>query len=402
MIVHNFLAWAARAPAASRTEGARVLARAYLVADLTSDERRDAELALTRLLDDPSPLVRRALAEAFADAVDAPHHIVAALANDQSEIAVPVLSRSPLLSDAELIDCAAIGDTYAQAAIALRPCVSAAVAAALAEVGGRESLISLAVNPGADLPEFSARRMLERFGGDGEMREALLSRPYLPPALRADLVVATAAALSAFVAACDWMSDARAARVTREAREKATIIIASDAQEEGANGPLKLVAHLRASGQLTAGLVLRALLSGNRSLFEAALAELSGVAPARVAGLVRTWHSAGFVALYAKARLPAALLPAFQAALAAQDEKGAGLEKGAGERLSRTMVERVLTACESLNSAECSKLTALLRRFEAEAAREEAREFFVERPLPAPREIFIDLDAIEAELLHAA
>jgi uncharacterized protein (DUF2336 family) len=402
MIVRRFLAWAATAPAASRAEGARALARAYLTGGLGPADRHHAELALTRLLDDPSPLVRLALAESFAGAGDAPHHIVVVLANDQSDIAAPILCRSPLLSDAELIDCAAIGDAFAQAAIALRPRLSGAVAAALAEVGAREALISLVVNPGADLPEFSIRRMLERFGGDGEMREALLSRPHLPAALRADLVAATAKALSAFVTACDWMSDARAARVTREAREKATVIIATDAQAEGGNGPLKLVAHLRASGQLTAGLVLRALLSGNRSLFEAALSELSGVAFARVTGLVRAWHSAGFVALYAKARLPAALLPAFQAALAAQDEIGAALEKGAGERLSRAMVERVLTACQSLNAAEIGKLTALLRRFEAEAAREEARELPAERLAPAPREIFIDLAAIEAELLQAA
>lgn len=402
MIVRRFLAWAETAPAASRADGARALARAYLTADLTPADRHHAEFALTRLLDDPSPLVRRALAESFASATDAPHHIVVVLANDQSDVAAPILGRSPLLSDAELIDCAAIGDGFAQAAIALRPRLSAALAAALAEVGAREALISLAVNPGAALPEFSARRMLERFGNDGEMREALLSRPHLPAALRADIVAATAQALSAFVTACDWMSDARAVRVTREAREKATIIIAADAQAEGGNGPLKLVAHLRASGQLTAGLVLRALLSGNRSLFEAALSELSGVAFGRVAGLVGAWQSAGFVALYAKARLPAALLPAFQAALAAQAEIGAGLEQGAGERLSRAMVERVLTACESLNSAEIAKLTALLRRFEAEAAREEARELSVERSAPAPREIFIDLAAIEAELLQAA
>jgi uncharacterized protein (DUF2336 family) len=404
MIVRRFLAWAETAPAASRAEGASALARAYLGAGLGPADRHDAELVLTRLLDDPSPLVRRALAESFAGAADAPHHIVAVLANDQSDIAAPILGCSPLLSDAELIDCAAIGDAFAQAAIALRPALSGAVAAALAEVGAREALISLAVNPGADLPDFSARRIFERFGGDGEMREALLSRPHLPAALRADLVAATAQALSAFVIACDWMSDARAARVTREACEKATIIIASDAEEEGGNGPLKLVAHLRAAGQLTAGLVLRALLSGNRSLFEAALSELSEVPLARVAGLVRAWHSAGFAALYARARLPDALLTAFRAALAAQDEIGATLEEGSGERLSRAMVERVLTACRSLNSAEVGKLTALLRRFEAEAAREEARDLSAKCPsaAPAKREIFIDLAAIEAEILQAA
>ena len=47
-----------------------------------------------------------------------------------------------------------------------------------------------------------------------------------------------------------------------------------------------LIRHLRESGQLTAGLVLRALLSGNVELFEQALAELSGLPHARVSALV--------------------------------------------------------------------------------------------------------------------
>ena len=43
--------------------------------------------------------------------------------------------------------------------------------------------------------------------------------------------------------------------------------------------------HLRHSGQLTAGMILRALLSGNVVLFEEALAELSGVPIDRVRAL---------------------------------------------------------------------------------------------------------------------
>src|SRR3954467_1460242 len=38
------------------------------------------------------PLVRRALADTFADAADAPRPLIVALANDQSEIAAVVLS----------------------------------------------------------------------------------------------------------------------------------------------------------------------------------------------------------------------------------------------------------------------------------------------------------------------
>jgi uncharacterized protein (DUF2336 family) len=383
MIVRRFLHWAQKASASQRAEGASALARAFLYADFDPAQRREAALALTGLLDDPSPLVRRALAESFASAIEAPHHIVLALADDQSDISSIVLGRSPLLADRELIDCAAIGDPFAQSAIALRPHLSAPVAAAIAEVGAREALISLAVNNGAEIPEFSMRRMIERFGEDGEMREALLSRPNLPASLRSALVAATAKALSAFVTARDWMSSERALRVTREARDRANVIIAV-ATEEEENGPLKLVAHLRTSGQLTASLVLRSLLSGNVSLFEAALCELSGLPLPRVIGLVREWNSAGFSALYRKAGLPETLLPGFRAALQALRVSDHAQEPSA--LLSRQLVERVLTACERINDGELDKLLALLRRFEAEAAREEARSFVGSSSVVEPAE----------------
>lgn len=416
MIVRNFLSWTQTASAAQRSEGAGALARAYLYSDLDAHARREAEIALTSLLDDPSPLVRRALSENFASAIDAPRAIVSALAADQSDIATPVLSRSPLLTEAELIDCAAIGDAFAQSAIALRARVPAGVCAAIAEIGVREAAISLAVNPGAELLEFSMRRMIERFGDDGEMREALLARPFLPATIRNDLVNATAASLSAFVTDCGWLTSARAGRLSREACEKANVIIVTDAAErDGRQGVRDLVAHLRASRQLTASLVLRALLSGNRDLFEAALVELSGLREDKVAGLARDFRGAGFAALYARAGLPERLLPAFRAALEAQREY-AGADGGEA-RLSLVMIERVLTTCEGINGGELDKLMALLRRFEMEAALEAARvaaaQIAAEAETPsiaattglddaASTAPIIDIAAFEAELLQAA
>jgi uncharacterized protein (DUF2336 family) len=342
-----------------------------LDANLQPIERRDAEVALTAVLDDPSPLVRRALAETLASEPAAPHCLIATLANDQSDIAAIVLARSPLLSDAELIDAAAIGSGLAQSAIAMRVHLSAPVAAALAEVGERDALIALATNIDADLPEFSMRRMLDRFGDDGEIREALRSRPDLPATLCNDIVIATAAALTDFVTRCNWIGRERAERAAREAREHATVTIAATSSAEGT---LKLVAHLRESRTLTAGLILRALLCGHTGLFEAALAELTGVALNRVVGLVREPAGAGFAALYRKAKLPAALLPAFRAALAGAEEFGAVLDRADGAQLSLRMIERVLSACSAINGGELDELMALLRRFEAEAARDEARQ----------------------------
>jgi uncharacterized protein (DUF2336 family) len=368
MIVRRFLAWSETAPAAQRAKGANALARAYIEGPLLPDERRDALVALTALLDDASPLVRRAIAIPLAHAADAPHHLIASLAGDQADIAVVVLGCSPVLSDAELIDHAALGDAVVQTAIASRARLSAPLAAALAEVGERQALVALAANLEADLPDFSLRRMLERMGGDGELRQALLARPTLSVALRHDLVAATAKALAAFVTQKQWLSPARAERVTREASERAVVSMSAEA---GMAGARQLVTHLRRTGALTAGLMLRALLSGNLAFFEASLADLTQLPPVRVAGLVREFGGAGFAALYRKADLPIELLPVVRAALAADRELAISREPGAGTRLSREMIDKVM---EKALGAQTHRLAALLRRYEAEAAREAARE----------------------------
>lgn len=370
MITRRFLEWSRQANASERAEGANALARAFLYSDIDDEERVTAEAALTTLLDDPSAIVRRALADAFASAEDAPRSIVIALAHDQSDVAAPLLSRSPLLSDSVLVDCAAVGDDIAQGAIALRADLSASVCAALAEVGRVEPLIVLCGNMSADISEFSLRRMVERHGAVAELREAMLARPDLPVSVHHMLVMAVSSTLSQFIDQCQWMRSERRARVVSEACEAATITIAQDAQHDSA---LALVRHLRASQQLTAGLLLRALFSHRFDFVAAAVEDLSGQPRKRVLSLLRDARSAGFRALYLQAGLPEALLPAFRAALLALHAMPAADEQPA--MLSRRMIEQTLQALEDLPEGAYEALFALLRRYEAEAARAEARAF---------------------------
>src|ERR1700681_1746694 len=103
MIVRHFLHWIRTAAAADRADATSALARAYLYSDLSSDDRIAAEGAMIMLLDDSSPLVRQALAEALASAGEAPAPVIFALAGDQPDIAAIVLERSPLLLDADLV-----------------------------------------------------------------------------------------------------------------------------------------------------------------------------------------------------------------------------------------------------------------------------------------------------------
>jgi uncharacterized protein (DUF2336 family) len=371
MIVRQFLQWMRTAPAGDRAEATSALARAYLFSDLTRDDLAAAEGAMIMLLDDPSPLVRRALAEVFAASEHAPPAVVHSLASDQPDVAAPVLARSPLLLDADLVEHVASGETLRQAAIAARPYLPCSVSAAIAEVGCAEACLVLIENRGAEIVPFSLDRIVDRHGHLAAIRDALLGRADLPAPTRQLLVVKLSQTLADFVTARQWLAEERARRVAKEACEKATVTLAAESPE-GEVRPL--IRHLRESGQLTAGLLLRALLSGNVAMFEEALAELSGIPLQRVCGIVHG-RGAGFRALYDKAGLPPSTLPAFREALEAMREESFAGDPAGANRLRRRIIERVLTRCEGSALDEIEPVLTLLRRYAAEAAREEARAF---------------------------
>src|SRR5260370_37239665 len=104
MIVRQFISWVRTASAGVRADATRALARAWLVSDLSGEDRAAAEGPLLMLLDDPSPLVRQAMAEVFARSAQAPPAIVQALSPDQPTVAPPPLEHSPPLLAADLVD----------------------------------------------------------------------------------------------------------------------------------------------------------------------------------------------------------------------------------------------------------------------------------------------------------
>ncbi|UGV27282.1 DUF2336 domain-containing protein [Rhodopseudomonas boonkerdii] len=371
MIVRQFISWVRTAPASERAEATRALARAFIFSDLSDDDRAAAEGALLMLLDDVSPLVRQAMAQVFARAPMAPPAIVQALAVDQACVALPVLEYSPLLVDADLVDIVATGDSERQCAVARRVTLPTSVCAAIAEVGSAAAALELIENPYAELASFSWDRIVARHGHLAAIREAMLALDDLPAKTRHALVVKLSDTLARFVVARNWLSQDRAERMADEAMVRSTVNIASRSRGEEMRD---LIRHLREAGLLTAGLILRALLSGNHELFEQALVVLSGLPESRVAALVDDGAENGVNALLSRAGLPQSTFPAFRAALAARGEIGFVGSVGGAVRLRRRMVERVLTTCET-DPAASEPLLILLRRFATESAREEARLF---------------------------
>jgi uncharacterized protein (DUF2336 family) len=295
MIIEQFLKWVESARVSDRTAAASALARAYLQSDLTIDERCAAEAALTVLLDDPSPNVRFALAEALSTSPYAPVHLVTTLSADQPEIAGMVLVRSPLLSDSDLIDRIALGAEEIQCAIAMRGRLTGAVSAALCEVGCFQACLILLENTGAKIAKLSLRRLVERFGHHANLRQMLLGDERLPADARHALVVKVGKALSDMPMVRSLIGAARATHITQEACVRACLTLVDEA---GVAEHPALVEHLRLSGSLTTAFVLRVLIHGKIGFFATILAALSAQDEVRIKAQLSGGRTAVLSALY--------------------------------------------------------------------------------------------------------
>jgi uncharacterized protein (DUF2336 family) len=359
MTIRDFLLWSRTAPADHRAEAAAALARSWLGPEMAEADRQEAELALLALLDDPEPEVRRVLAEILAPARETPAALLAGLLQDRGDIAALVLEQAPGLGEADLIDHAALADEAGQQAIARRRTVPPAVAGALAEVACEAAVAALLDNPGASIARGSLARIVERFGSSAALRRRLLGRGDLPVEMRLALASALARSIRDRGGADPT---GRALQAARAAHERAILTIAREAEPAVAR---RVVAHLRTSSELTTALLLRAAAAGDAGFVEDALCELTGLPAARVSALLRQGGS-GAEALMRRAALPPGARPALLAMLEGLRETR---DEEPVER-TRRLIERALTASAGADSAP---VAALLRRYDAEAAREAAR-----------------------------
>lgn len=365
MVVSHFLKWVNTAKVNERAAAAGALARAYVLHDLPFEDRCAAEAALTLLLDDPSARVRKAMAEALALSRHAPPQIVATLAADQPEVASVVLARSPLLTDADLVERVASGSRATQTLIADRPSVSMELSAAIAEIGEADACRTLVENEGAEIAALSFRRMAERHGHIAPLREALIADGRLPADCRHMLLVKLGEALRGSPLVVALMGRSRAERVLKDACAKAslTLIDGTNAGDYPA-----LVAHLRLAGDLTASLIIRALAHGKVDFFGSVLVALAGQSEPRVRALLASGSDVALAAVFRSAGLSETVHRILVRALKVWREVANGKRVAGAQEVSRLMLEEI-------GGQEAQgDLAALLKSIHLEALRENARE----------------------------
>ncbi|WP_289035776.1 DUF2336 domain-containing protein [uncultured Roseibium sp.] len=372
MIIHDFLNWVETAPDGPRAEAAGALARAWLYSELDDDSRKGASAALTVLLDDPCVDVRMAIAHNLCRSSDAPRHILLSLAEDRQEVASIVLETSPLFSDVDLIDVLANPQEDLQRVVASRRELSAAVSAAIAEIGTESACRALLSNNSANIVPTSLLRLAERFEDVADLREALLKRPDLPMHMRHALLLRHARSIGETAGAAGERDQNDDENLLADASDKIALRLVHGASHAEL---LEMSEYLRASGHLNTRLLLRAVCCGRFRFFATALALLSGVPEERIFRALIAARPSALRAVMRKAGLPMRSHQAFLLAIDMAREGGADLTADLPLDLARMLTECLLGELQDEALGADGDILAFLRRFALEVARLEARAY---------------------------
>ncbi|MCZ8310267.1 MAG: DUF2336 domain-containing protein [Magnetospirillum sp.] len=131
--------------------------------------------------------IRQRLAESLAANPDAPRDLVLALANDEIQIARPLLTMSAALNDADLIEIIRQRGSAHSLAIAAREEIGAGVSAALVETGDADVMAELLANRSAEIAAATYAYLADFARENERLQSGLVTREDLPSELAAKL-----------------------------------------------------------------------------------------------------------------------------------------------------------------------------------------------------------------------
>lgn len=221
--------------------------------------------------------VRRRLAERLADTPSAPKHLVGMLANDRIEVARPLLMKSGVLEDADLLEIVRRHGQGHMLAVSMRPKVSEEVANALVERGDASVLESLARNEGAELSRDALESLVARSESEERLRQPLVTRADLPPDLMHEMFWWVSRALREYIVTKAQMDPKAVDALLAEAQASfRSEIEAREATLSRAEGAIRRMARL---GQLKPDYLVQLLRQGSVQEFVFGFAWLVDVDP---------------------------------------------------------------------------------------------------------------------------
>ncbi len=131
---------------------------------------------LVKLLKNVEKSIRQTLSERLAESDEMSIELVTLLANDQIEVARPILEKSDLLRDEDLIETIRNRTDNHRLSIAIRAHVSTEVSEQLIEHGSEDVIEALVKNENADISEASIEYLVEESKSVDRFQEPLLNR----------------------------------------------------------------------------------------------------------------------------------------------------------------------------------------------------------------------------------
>lgn len=243
--------------------------------ELRPSERELMLEILQRLSHDVEMSVRATLANRLSELGDAPHDLLRMLANDDVQVAYKILTSSPVLRDADLIEVLRHRTMQHQLAVAIRKDITEEVSAALVETGSEDVIVTLLNNQDARISSDILEYLAEESKRIDSFQKPLVRRPDLPAELAERMYYWVSAAVRNYIIEnfdvdVDNLDDQMSAAV-------------GDVLESNDKGPgiaaERLVERLFEGGSLTAEFALKSLHQGQISIFEFSFAKLAGIRP---------------------------------------------------------------------------------------------------------------------------
>lgn len=243
---------------------------------LTERERALMTDILNKLIREVETAVRRELSQRLAAREDAPRELILMLANDEIEVARPILLASEILKDADLIEIIRHRSMQHQLSIAMRRKVSEAVSDALIESGHVDVIKALLDNPKSRLSHAAMEYLVEESRRVDTYQEPLVHRSDLPQTLARRMCLWVSAALRSHILAIHEIDPT-------ELDDLLEAII-SDSTNDGygredmpESAARELARTYREEEELTPEFLVKVLREGEVALFEALFAEMSGL-----------------------------------------------------------------------------------------------------------------------------
>jgi uncharacterized protein (DUF2336 family) len=232
--------------------------------------------------------IRQRLSERLADAPWAPSALINILALDEIEIARPIIARSPVLQDHDLIRLMVQATLEHQIEVARRPRLPASVVEAILAREEPAVLTALANNETAEISAEGLRRLVGHAKDVVALRSPLARHPLLSSDLAEQLYLWVGQSLrEALETRFHLDPDTMIAAVNEALRAVHRGVTPAHAgvfePEEGREEMERsLVEKLDAAGQLRPGYLLRVLREGRLPLFIVALARLGQFDPDQI------------------------------------------------------------------------------------------------------------------------